>query len=67
MSVTDKSVYMAHHFILLQLNPFHLSLRLMRRDGGLSTLCQSCEVPCRQRLLKTYAGLDYLLYQDRVV
>ena len=31
MTVTGKFVYMAHHFIMLQLNPFCLSVD---REGG---------------------------------
>ena len=45
---------MAHHFILLRLNPFDLSLALIGRDGGLSTLCHSCGFTCQQRVLKTF-------------
>ena len=41
MSLTGLFVYMAHHFILLQLNPFDLSLGLIGRDGVLSTLRHS--------------------------
>ena len=35
-------IYMDHHFILLRLNPFNLSLGLIGRDGGLNTLCSNC-------------------------
>ena len=46
MAFTGKFVYMAHHFILLRLNPFDLRFDregwwfegLIGRDGGLSTL-----------------------------
>ena len=38
MSLTGKFVYMAHHSILVRLNPFDLSLELIGRDGGLRTL-----------------------------
>ena len=38
MSVTGKFVYMTHRFILVLRNPLDLSLGLMWRDGGLSTL-----------------------------
>ena len=41
ISFTGKFVYMGHHFILVQLNPLDLSLGLITRDGGLSTLCNS--------------------------
>ena len=45
MSLTGKFVYMAHHFILLQLNPFDLSLELTGRDGGFPALCHKCGFP----------------------
>ena len=41
MSLTGKFKYMAHHSILLRLNDLDLSLGLIRRDGGLSTLRHS--------------------------
>ena len=37
------------------------------RDGSLSTLCRSCGFACRQRVLKTFPGPDYLHRQDGVV
>ena len=58
---------MAHHFILLRLNPFDLSLGLIRRDGGLSTLCHSCGFACKQRVLKTFPGPGYLDSEYEVV
>ena len=51
---------LAHHFILLRLNPFDLSLELTKRDGGLSTLCQSCGFACEQSELKIFPGPGYL-------
>ena len=67
MSLTGKFVHMAHHFILLWLNPFDLSLRLIGRDGGSSTLCHSCGFTCQQRVLKTFPGPGYLHSEDGVV
>ena len=67
MSLTGKFVYIAHHFILLRLNPFDLSLGLIRRDGGLSTLCHSCGFACQQRVLKMFPGPGYLHSEDGVV
>ena len=62
------NLYMAHHFILLQLNPCDLSLGLIGRDGGLSTLCQSCRFACQQWVLKTFPGPGcYLRSEDGVV
>ena len=58
---------MAHHFILLRLNPFDLNLRLITRDGGLSTLCPSCGFACQQKVLKTFPGPGYLHSEDGVV
>ena len=67
MSLTGKFVYMAHHFILLRLNPFDLGLGLIGRDGGLSTLSQSLGFPCQKRVLKTFLGSFYLHSKDEVV
>ena len=36
-------------------------------DGGLITLCHSCEFACHQRVLKTFPGPDYILSEDGVV
>ena len=58
---------MAHHFILLRLNPFDLSLGLIGRDGGLSTLCHSCGFTCQQRVLKTFPSPGCLHSEDGVV
>ena len=58
---------MYHHFISLRLNPFDLSLDLIGRDGGLSTLCHSCGFACQQRVLKTFPGLGYIRSEDGVV
>ena len=44
-----------------------LALGLIGRDGGLSTLCHSCEFDCHQRVLKTFPGPGYLRSEDRVV
>ena len=60
-------MYMAHHFILLRLNPFDPSLGLIGRDGGLSTLCQGCGFACQQRVLKTFPSPGYLRSEDGVV
>ena len=67
MSLTGKFVDIGNHFILLQFNPFDLSLGLIPRDGGLSTLWHSSRFPCQQRMLKTFPGLGYLDSKDGVV
>ena len=41
MSLTGEFVYMGHHFILVRLNPFDLSLGLIGRHDCLSTVCDS--------------------------
>ena len=41
-----------------------LALGLIRRDGGLSTLCHSCGFACQQRVLKTFPGPGYLRSED---
>ena len=37
-----------------------LTLGLIGRYGGLSTLCYSCGFACQQGMLKTFPGLGYL-------
>ena len=44
-----------------------LTLGLIGRDGGLSTLCHSCGFACQQRVLKTFPGPGYLHSEDGVV
>ena len=44
-----------------------LALGLMGRDGGLSTLCHSCEFACQQMVLKTFPGPGYSRSEDGVV
>ena len=43
-----------------------LGLELIVRDGGLSTLCDSCMFTCQQRVLKTFSGLGFLFSDDGV-
>ena len=52
---------MAHHFIMLRLNPFG------PRVGGLGTQCHSCGFACQQRVLKKFPGPAYLRSKDGVV
>ena len=44
-----------------------LTLGLIGRDGGLSTLCHSFGFACQQRVLKTFPGLGYFCSEDGVV
>ena len=44
-----------------------LTLWLIEKDGGLSTLCHSCGFTCQQRVLKTFPGAGYLRSDDGVV
>ena len=44
-----------------------LALRLIGRDGDLSTLWNSCRFACEQRVLKTFPGPGYLRSEDGVV
>ena len=64
MAVTGKSVYMAHYFILLRLNPFYFRVD---REGWWFEQCHSCGFACQQRVLKTYPGPGYLRSKDGVV
>ena len=56
MAFTGNFVYMAHGSSCYGSIP--LTLRLLRRDGGLSTLasCHSCEFPCQEGELKPLPG-----------
>ena len=59
--------------IYIYSSPFYLAtahshcLIIIRRDGGLSTLCHSCGFSCQQRVLKTFLDPDYLLSEEGVV
>ena len=44
-----------------------LALGLIGRDSGLIIICDSCENPCQQRILKTFACPSYLRSEDGVV
>ena len=44
-----------------------LILVLIERDGGLSTLCHSCEFDYQQTGLKTFPGPGYLRSEDGIV
>ena len=44
-----------------------LTLVLIGRDGGLSTLCHSYLFDYQQRMLKTFAGPGFLCSEDEVV
>ena len=55
---------MTHHFILLRQSQY---LMVIEKDGGLSTLCDSCRFICQQSVLKTFPGPDYLWSDDRIV
>ena len=41
-----------------------MTLVLIRRDGGLSTLCHSCRFDYQQKVLKTFPGPSSLLSKD---
>ena len=60
VSLTGKFVYMTHHLILLRLNPFDLSLRLIGRDGGSSTLCLVAGFVVSRRCWKRFLALAIL-------
>ena len=63
MTSTGKFLYMAHHFILLRLNPFSLEVD---REGGMVILA-SCDFACQQRVLKVFPGTGCLCSEDGVV
>ena len=71
----DEVVWLWHSlvnlYILLTSSSYYasipLTLGLIRRDGGLSTLCHSCRFASQQRVLKTFSGPGYLYGKDEVV
>ena len=67
MSITAKFVDKAHHFILRQLNPFDISLKLKGTNGASSTLRNSCGFPCQNRVRKTFPGTSYFHSNDGVI
>ena len=44
-----------------------LTLGLIVRDGGLSTICHSCGFSCQQKVLETFSGLGFLQADNGVV
>ena len=44
-----------------------VSLMLIERDGGVSTLCHNCGFDYKEKVLKMFPGLDYVRCKDRVV
>ena len=44
-----------------------MTLVLIGRDGGLSTLCRSCGFDYELRVLKTFPGPGYLHSKDGVI
>ena len=53
--------------ILSSYDSIPLSLVLIERDGGLSTMCHNCWFHYQQRLLKKFCSLGYLCSEDGVV
>ena len=66
MSLTGKFVY-----ISLTISSCYcwipLTLGLIGKDSGLSSLCHSWGSPCQQKVLKTFPGNGYIHYEDCVV
>ena len=75
LSSEDGVVWLWHLlvnlYIWLTISSCHssipLTLGLIGKDGGLSTLCHSCGFACQQGLLKTFPGTGYLRFKDGVV
>ena len=70
----DGVVWLWHSLINFYIcgPPFHvptapLTLGLIGKDGGLSTLCHSCRFACQRKVLKTFPSPGYLLSGDGVV
>ena len=59
---------MAHHFMLLRLNPF--DLRIDREGWWFEhsfVIVYSCRCACQQRVLKVFPGRGYFCSEDGVV
>ena len=75
LSSEDGVVWLWHLlvnlYIWLTISSYHgsipLTLGLIGKDGGSSTLCHSCRFSCQQGLLKTFRGPGYLRSKDGVV
>ena len=65
MVFTSKCIYMGHHFYLLRLNPFELSID--REGSWFDHSVYSCWFACQQRVLKTFPGPDYVRFEDAAV
>ena len=71
----DGIVWLWHFLVNLHIygSSFYLAttqcqyLMVIGRDGGLSTLCHSCEFACQQRVLKTFPGPGYPCSKDGIV
>ena len=60
------NIYMYIQYIFIYIYIL-LTLGLIERDGGLTTLCHSCWFACHQRVLNTFPGPGYLHSKDGVV
>ena len=59
--------YISNHIIIYHIHIYIYINIYMVRNGSLRTLCQSCWLPCHQRVLKTFPGPGYLCSEDGVV
>ena len=66
MTYTGKLVYI-WVTILSCYGSISVSLMLIERDGGLSTLCHNCGFDYKDKVVKTFPGLDYVCCKDGVV
>ena len=71
LSSEDGVNLLVNLYIWLTISSCHgsipLTLGLIGKDGGLSTLCHSCGFACQQGLLKTFPGPGYIRSKDGVV
>ena len=60
-------IYLSIYLSIYSHHPSLLTLGLIGRDGGLSTLCHSCGFASQQRVLKMFPGPGCLHSEDGVV
>ena len=67
MAFTGKFVYISLTISSCYYGSIPLTVGLIGRNGGLTTLCHSYRFACQQSVLKTFPGPGCLHYEDGVV
>ena len=62
-----RDIYIYIYIYMYMYMSIPLTIGLIARNGGLSTLCHSHGFACQQRVLKTFSGPGYLRFEDGIV